>query len=178
MVKTGSKSGCCPPKRARRIPRTLASQAAQSCISHQRLLSSLVFDLQDPENPNKRLYSVYIGGQESSAQISETGQRLSGKARISSNKAVRAGIAAVLTDRAASSSLASPVEAKEEKPKKAAVKKEKKEKTEEEKRQKEFQTDLQKIFGCNRTATIQFMAAISVDRLGLERWQPKPAPLL
>ena len=96
------------------------------------------------------LYSVYVGGQDTHAELDETGMRLTAKARIAQNKAVRSGVAAVLTEKAASRAFSSlpsgDVQIKKE-AKTAKVKKEKKEPTEEEVKQKEFQTDCSKFLG-------------------------------
>jgi len=96
------------------------------------------------------LYSVYIGGQDTHAESDETGMQLSAKARIAQNKAIRSGIAAVLTQKAAPQSFSSlpsgDLEIKKEA--KVKVKKEKKEPTPEELKQKEFQTDCSKFLSC------------------------------
>ena len=53
------------------------------------------------------LYSVYVGGQDTHAELDETGTQLTAKARIAQNKAVRAGVVSVLTNKAASKSFSS-----------------------------------------------------------------------
>lgn len=92
------------------------------------------------------LYSVYTGATDTRAEIDETGSKVKAKARISSNKAMRAGVAAVLTTRAAERA-AVPLQnggtgtgVKVER-KAAPVKKEKKEKTEEQEDQARFQKE-------------------------------------
>ena len=47
------------------------------------------------------LYSVYTGATDTRAEIDETGSKVKAKARIAQNSAMRAGVAAVLTTRAA-----------------------------------------------------------------------------
>ena len=91
------------------------------------------------------IYAVYIGGQDTHAEVDETGQRLSAKARISQNKAVRAGVAAVLTSKAASRSMDSVGSSEMPVKKEVRVKKEKKEKTGDELKEKEFKTDCAKF---------------------------------
>ena len=72
------------------------------------------------------LYSVYVGGQDTHAELDETGTQLTAKARIAQNKAVRAGVVSVLTNKAASKSFSSQGSAEYITPKKEVkVKKEK-----------------------------------------------------
>ena len=70
----------------------------QSTIT-QPFLSTVAWE--DPTNPKKMLYSVYTGATDTKAEIDETGSKVKAKARIAQNKAMRAGVAAVLTTRAA-----------------------------------------------------------------------------
>ena len=91
------------------------------------------------------IYAVYVGGQDISAEVDETGHRLAAKARISQNKAVRAGVAAVLTSKAASRSMDSMGSHEMPVKKEVKVKKEKKEKTPDELKEKEFKTDCAKF---------------------------------
>lgn len=105
---------------------------------------------QDPLNPKKMLYCVYVGGQDTHAEVDETGTQLTARARIAQNKAVRAGVVSVLTNKAASKSFSSQGSGQDLKtPKKEVkVKKEKKEKSPEEVKQKEFMTDCSKFLNC------------------------------
>ena len=92
------------------------------------------------------LYSVYVGGQDTHAESDETATQLTAKARIAQNKAVRAGVVSVLTNKAATKSFSSQGSGDFITPKKEVkVKKEKKEKSPEELKQKEFTTDCSKF---------------------------------
>ena len=122
----------------------------------QNFLSMVAW--QDPTNPKKMLYSVYVGATDSRAEIDETGQKVKAKARIAQNKAMRAGVAAVLTTRAAERA-AIPLQnggtGLEPRRKAAAVKKEKvkKERTEEQEDQARFQKECGQIL--NRKKNLQ-----------------------
>ena len=87
-------------------------------------------------------YSVYIGSDEKNADINETGHRISGKARVAGNKAIRAAVGEALTSKAASSSRPSTPQIKDET--KSREPKIKKEKNEEEKKQAQFRTEVNK----------------------------------
>ena len=93
---------------------------------------------------------MYVGGQDTHAEVDETGTQLTARARIAQNKAVRAGVVSVLTNKAASKSFSSQGSGQDLKtPKKEVeVKKEKKEKSPEEVKQKEFMTDCSKFLNC------------------------------
>jgi hypothetical protein len=82
-------------------------------------------------------------GEDTHAEVDETGTQLTARARIAQNKAVRAGVVSVLTNKAASKSFSSQGSGQEVK-----VKKEKKEKSPEEVKQKEFMTDCSKFLNC------------------------------
>ena len=97
------------------------------------------------------LYSVYVGGQDTHAELDETGTQLTAKARIAQNKAVSAGVVSVLTNKAASKSFSSQGSTEHITPKKEVkVKKEKKEKSPEELKQKEFTTDCSKFLSSQK----------------------------
>ena len=125
-----------------------------STITHP-FLSTVAW--QDPTNPKKMLYSVYTGATDTRAEIDETGSKVKAKARIAQNKAMRAGVAAVLTTRAAERA-AIPLQnggtgVKAER-KAAPVKKEKKEKTEEQEEQARFQKECGQILSRNILANV------------------------
>lgn len=125
-------------------------------------LSSCPQHSQDPDNPKKMIYAVFVGGEEKKQSLNETGHKLSAAARISGNKAMRSSVVDVLTARAADSG---PFQCVEdggtntnnkrrrgdgpggEQPKK-------KELTEEQKQQKQFQMDCDKILICTRHASL------------------------
>ena len=93
---------------------------------------------------------MYVGGQDTHAEVDETGTQLTARARIAQNKAVRAGVVSVLTNKAASKSFSSQGSGQDLKThkKEVKVKKEKKEKSPEEVKQKEFMTDCSKFLNC------------------------------
>ena len=57
--------------------------------------------MQDPQNPDLRIYRVFDSIKDADGSVVETGHQVKGTARVSTNKAVRASLGAVLTQKAA-----------------------------------------------------------------------------
>ena len=141
----------------------------------QHFLSMVAW--QDPTNPKKMLYSVYVGATDSRAEIDETGQKVKAKARIAQNKAMRAGVAAVLTTRAAERA-AIPLQnggtGLEPRRKAAAVKKEKvkKERTEEQEDQARFQKECGQILNRKKICKcFELPPYVAINKTSLEAFK-------
>ena len=57
--------------------------------------------LQDPANERKRIYRVFHSIEDVKSSVEETGHSLTGKAKVSGNKAIREGLGAVITKKQA-----------------------------------------------------------------------------
>ena len=131
-------------------------------------ISSCPQHLQDPDNPKKMIYAVFVGGEEKKQSLNETGHKLSASARISGNKAMRSSVADVLTARAADSTPFQCVEdggttnSNNKRRRENGDPPKKKELSEAQKQQKQYQTDCDKILICTR----RIYASLSISSIG------------
>lgn len=115
--------------------------------------SQPAMDVQDPDNPRKRIYKVFDKIEDVRQDEECTGHSIKGTASVKPNKAVRATLESAITTKAATwgDGLMDLVSATGPgKPKPKPNTKNKREKTPEEIEKKQFEVDLAKILGLNK----------------------------